>query len=224
MASRCFRGVAGALALAFSIAAAATPEAGTSEVERRIAALLAQMTLQEKLGQLQQLDGSGEGSYRPEHVDLARRRRVSRPAPPIEAALELVDHLRATLAVDAGRIYVTGFSMGASATWNALALRPDLFAAAIPVAGVPNPADTPRVAATPVWVLHGNRDETLAIQHGRDMYETFRRCRGAKVRFWELKDLGHVVPPPLLAGVEFQRWLFAHRKADGAPTRLTCGP
>lgn len=31
------------------------------------------MTLEEKLGQLQQLDGTAEGDYRPEHVELARK-------------------------------------------------------------------------------------------------------------------------------------------------------
>src|SRR5690242_9189757 len=43
------------------------------DVERELNALLAQMTLAEKLGQLQQLDGEGNGTYRPEHVDLARK-------------------------------------------------------------------------------------------------------------------------------------------------------
>ena len=44
-----------------------------SDIERRIDALLAQMTLEEKFGQLQQLDGGAEGGYRPEHVEMARR-------------------------------------------------------------------------------------------------------------------------------------------------------
>jgi len=43
------------------------------DVERRVNALLAQMTLAEKLGQLQQLDGEGNGNFRPEHVDLVRK-------------------------------------------------------------------------------------------------------------------------------------------------------
>src|SRR6185369_7979880 len=42
-------------------------------VERRINALLAQMTLAEKLGQLQQLDGEANGNYRPEHVKMIRK-------------------------------------------------------------------------------------------------------------------------------------------------------
>ncbi|HEU4712378.1 MAG TPA: glycoside hydrolase family 3 N-terminal domain-containing protein [Pyrinomonadaceae bacterium] len=43
------------------------------DVERRVSALLAQMTLQEKLGQLQQLDAEGNGNFRPEHVELVRK-------------------------------------------------------------------------------------------------------------------------------------------------------
>jgi beta-glucosidase len=46
------------------------------DVEPRIEALLARMTLEEKLGQLQQLDGGGEGNYRPEHLELARAGRL----------------------------------------------------------------------------------------------------------------------------------------------------
>ncbi|HEX6046320.1 MAG TPA: glycoside hydrolase family 3 N-terminal domain-containing protein [Pyrinomonadaceae bacterium] len=45
----------------------------SNEIEARVSALLARMTLQEKLGQLQQLDGQGDGNFRPEHVDMVRK-------------------------------------------------------------------------------------------------------------------------------------------------------
>lgn len=45
-------------------------------IESRVNALLAQMTLEEKLGQLQQLDGEANGNFRPEHLDLVRRGRL----------------------------------------------------------------------------------------------------------------------------------------------------
>ena len=45
----------------------------TRDVEQRVNALLAQMTLEEKLGQLQQLDGEGNGNFRPEHLELIRK-------------------------------------------------------------------------------------------------------------------------------------------------------
>src|SRR5215510_11381834 len=43
------------------------------DVESRVNALLSKMTLAEKLGQLQQLDGEGNGNFRPEHLELARK-------------------------------------------------------------------------------------------------------------------------------------------------------
>jgi beta-glucosidase len=46
------------------------------DIDRKIDALLAQMTLEEKLGQLQQLDGHADGRYREEHVELIRKGRL----------------------------------------------------------------------------------------------------------------------------------------------------
>jgi len=46
---------------------------GGSEVERRINELVARMTLAEKLGQLQILDGEADGKFRPEHLELIRK-------------------------------------------------------------------------------------------------------------------------------------------------------
>ena len=44
-----------------------------ADVEKRIDALLSRMTLAEKLGQLQQLDGHADGRYRDEHLELTRK-------------------------------------------------------------------------------------------------------------------------------------------------------
>ena len=59
------------LLAALSLPAAASPQ--QADVERRVETLLARMTLEEKLGQLQQLDGEANGNYRPEHLDLVRK-------------------------------------------------------------------------------------------------------------------------------------------------------
>ena len=43
------------------------------DIEKRVGELLARMSLSEKLGQLQQLDGEAAGNFRPEHLELARK-------------------------------------------------------------------------------------------------------------------------------------------------------
>jgi beta-glucosidase len=57
--------------LALLIPAAASQR--KADIEQRVNALLARMTLEEKLGQLQQLDGEGNGTFRPEHPELIRK-------------------------------------------------------------------------------------------------------------------------------------------------------
>lgn len=59
------------LVLVTSMAQTAASPQGA--IERKIEALLARMTLEEKLGQLQQLDGEANGNFRPEHRDLVRK-------------------------------------------------------------------------------------------------------------------------------------------------------
>lgn len=138
--------------------------------------------------------------------------RFSRPGPPLATALELLDDLIARLPVDTTRVYAVGFSMGASTTWNALALRPNLFAAAVPIAGVPNPGREATVSLTPVWVVHGTADTANPIGPDRAMVDLLRERPGAEARFWPVDGLWHAVPPRLLAGTELMEWLFAHRR------------
>ena len=65
--TRAFAGLAAGWLCVGSFALAEAP------VETRVETLLGQMSLEEKLGQLQQLDGEVDGRYRPEHLELARK-------------------------------------------------------------------------------------------------------------------------------------------------------
>jgi beta-glucosidase len=66
--------LSGAL-VAVSLSASPDPvtRAALPNVEQRVAQLLAQMTLEEKLGQLQQLSGLPQGTCRPEQIGLAKK-------------------------------------------------------------------------------------------------------------------------------------------------------
>ncbi len=59
-------------ALSVFVSIAAAQRSGPA-AERRINQLIARMTLAEKLGQLQQLDGEADGKFRPEHLEMARK-------------------------------------------------------------------------------------------------------------------------------------------------------
>ena len=69
-----FVGLTVVIAVLLSLTASpASQSQNSQDVETRINALLSRMTLDEKLGQLQQLDGEGNGNFRPEHLEMARQ-------------------------------------------------------------------------------------------------------------------------------------------------------
>jgi predicted esterase len=123
--------------------------------------------------------------------------RTSQGTALVPATLALVDALTTTLPIDRARIGVVGFSMGASTTWNLVHARLGFFAAAIPIAGVPRADQATRIGATRIWAIHGNRDETNPIRHDRRAFVPLADA-GALIRFSEIDQLGHEVPPTLL--------------------------
>lgn len=113
------------------------------------------------------------------------------------ATIALVDDLTATLPIDRAHLGVVGFSMGASMTWNLVHERLGFFAAAIPIAGVPRADQATRIGATRIWAIHGNRDDISPIRHDRRAFVPLKDA-GATIRFSEIDQLSHEVPPTLL--------------------------
>jgi predicted peptidase len=139
--------------------------------------------------------------------------RVSRPLPPLAAALELADSLRRALPVDTTRVYAVGFSMGGSTAWHALLLRPTLFAAAVAVAGVPpEAAAVLRVPRVPLLLLHGTADTENAYAGTRAAHAALQRAGRAEVELRAYPELGHAVPPDVLAGDWWRAWLFRQHR------------
>jgi predicted peptidase len=163
---------------------------------------------------------SRSASYSPDPADGLP---ASSPGPPLLAAMELVDSLPQDLPIDERRLYVVGFSMGGSAAWNALLLRPDRFAAAVPIAGVP-PARSlaPRLTSATLLVVHGTADTENPPDAARAMVTALHRAGAPRIRLREYEGLEHQVPPDLLTGAKWRAWLFAQIRRDrksAAPAR-----
>ena len=75
----------------------------------------------------------------------------------------LIDYHVANGDVDARRIYILGGSMGGTGTWTMISSYPNLFAAAMPVAGNPSRCDAASVAATPVLTVMGEEDRIMDV-------------------------------------------------------------
>ena len=91
--------------------------------------------------------------------------------PVYSVLMNLVESTLATYNIDKDRVYITGLSMGGNGTWNAICLRPDLFAAAVPIAGWGNNAKAPVIKNIPIWAFHGQIDNTVTVDNSRFMVE-----------------------------------------------------
>ena len=130
---------------------------------------------------------------------------------------------------DRSRLYLSGLSMGGYGTWEMLAKNPGKFAAAAPVCGgirrfpttksqvnmVEDPkvldpyAETARlVGGTPVWVFHGDADETVPVDESRKMVAALKAAKG-NVRYSEYPGVGHDSWDNAYAESEFVPWLLA---------------
>jgi predicted peptidase len=134
-----------------------------------------------------------------------------------EAALplviELLDALQKELPVDAGRVYVTGQSMGGYGTFGALAGWPERFAAAVPVCGGWDPKDAEKFAKVPLWAFHGADDPTVPVEQSRRMIEAMKKA-GGEPKYTELEGVKHNSWEKAYATAEMWEWLFQQsRKA-----------
>lgn len=107
------------------------------------------------------------------------------------AALELIEKIIADYATNPDRVYITGVSMGGFGTWEFITRRPDLFAAAVPMAGYSDPSLVHKIKHIPVWIFHGDEDEYNPVQGSRNM-ASLLGASGAELRYSELRGFKHV--------------------------------
>ena len=140
---------------------------------------------------------------------------VSIPDPGLTTALQLIDSLKKVLPVDERRIYVIGFSMGASSAINSLVLRPGLFAAAVSISGIPELGHLDILARVPIWLIHGNADQDNPIPSDSLLFASLQALHDGQVRFWEVDKLEHDIYYPLYASDVLPEWLFRQKRKAG---------
>jgi predicted peptidase len=131
--------------------------------------------------------------------------------PPLRLTLELVDSIVKDLPIDADRIYITGLSMGGYGTWHALALRPDFFAAAVPVCGGADLKSAEKIKSAPIWVFHGDKDNAVPIARSREMVDALKKA-GGEPKYTEYPGVGHNSWDKAYADPEMFAWLFAQKR------------
>ncbi|HVW97649.1 MAG TPA: prolyl oligopeptidase family serine peptidase [Mucilaginibacter sp.] len=136
-------------------------------------------------------------------------------APPTEAMkslLGLVDELLDKPYIDKHRVYVGGLSMGGMGTYEIIARKPKVFAAAFAICGGDNTLNAKKYAKkVPLWIFHGAKDSVVPFSHSESMVTAIRDA-GGDPKFTVYPNDDHnswddAFREPLLIP-----WLFSHRK------------
>lgn len=128
---------------------------------------------------------------------------------------------------DPRRVYLTGLSLGGNGAWYLAFRSPGRFAAIVPVCGfvaphgiippiVPGVADpyravAERIAAVPVWIVHGDADPVVSVEEARRMSAALKAV-GARVHYAELPGVGHASWVPGYADPTLAAWLFQQHR------------
>ncbi len=135
----------------------------------------------------------------------------AQPSDSMAALFELLDHVERTQPIDSRRIYLTGLSMGAFGVWDAIQRRPELFAAAAPICGGGDPILAKQIQFVPLWVFHGDADDTVKVKRSREMVEAVKGV-GTQVKYTEYKDVGHDSWTRTYQDPALYEWMFAQRR------------
>jgi len=135
---------------------------------------------------------------------------------PIGTALGLVSQMLDSMAasghVNTRKVYVGGLSMGGMGTFEILWRKAGFFAAAFPICGGGDPAKVTTYARKfPIWVFHGDKDNTVLPSHSRRMVNALKEAR-AKVRYSEYPGVGHNSWDNAFKEPDLLSWLFAQKK------------
>jgi predicted peptidase len=129
----------------------------------------------------------------------------------LDALNALLENIMRKYRVDKDRVYLTGASMGGSATWAFAIAHPEKFAAIVPVCGTGNPAEARKLAGLPIWVFHGAKDPVVPVAHAQQMVDAVRSA-GGNVKLTIYPEAGHDAWTQTYNDPELYRWLLQQKR------------
>lgn len=108
---------------------------------------------------------------------------------------------------------MTGSSNGGGAAWSMTAWYPEVFAAAVPLAGTGDTGAAAAIASrytqVPIWTFHGDADTTLSVEGTRKLVEAIQAAGGEKIIYTEIAGGTHNIWKEAAATEGLIDWIFA---------------
>jgi len=127
----------------------------------------------------------------------------------------LLEHLRDNYNIAANKTVLTGYSKGGMGTWYLAARNQTRFAAAIPMAGYPQPDSADVGWEIPLYAIHGRQDEIVPFEQTAQVVDQLRE-KGVAIEFVLLDGVTHYETDrfvqPLRAAVPWIRKVWAKKQ------------
>ncbi|MBN2167147.1 MAG: prolyl oligopeptidase family serine peptidase [Marinilabiliaceae bacterium] len=129
----------------------------------------------------------------------------------LKMTMEVIKELIKTKSIDQSRIYVIGFSMGATGCWDILCRYPDFFAGSLIASGVSDTMQAYRLVEVPVIAYSGENDQVAPYSLNKQMVEKIN-LQGGRAKFVLFNDEGHDIAFKALNSEKSVKWLFEQKK------------
>lgn len=135
-----------------------------------------------------------------------------------ELIMEMLNEFIKNNKVDVNRIYVQGISSGANGVWNLALKYPEIFAAAVPMAGaIPSKYyeienSFEKIANMPIWAFHAADDNIVSVDETKKAVAAIKKVGGTAIKFEEYSagscEESHKVWEKAYSSGTLYNWLF----------------
>ena len=137
-----------------------------------------------------------------------------------EVLLQLLDEITAEYAVDTGRVYLTGLSMGGYGTWDLGLAYPEKFAAIAPICGggrlisiiLSSHEKGPALKTLGVWAFHGGKDPVVPPEESQRMVDALKKAGAKDVKLTVYPEAPHDSWTETYQSPQFYDWLLQHER------------
>ncbi len=136
------------------------------------------------------------------------------PTDAMKLVMKLMDSVSQKPFIEKDRIYVAGLSMGGMGTFEILARKPDMFAAAIAICGAAESKTAENYRDNlPIRIFHGLQDNVVPPKFSKDMAAAINYNEGnASLRLY--KDANHNSWDSAFAECNLLEWLFSQKMGE----------
>jgi len=137
-----------------------------------------------------------------------------------DSLLKLLEHVTAEHKVDAGRVYLTGLSMGGYGTWKLALAYPEKFAAIVPICGggeyidalLANRTKAAALRNLPVWAFHGAKDNVVPVVESERMVNALKKIGVQDVKLTVYPEADHNSWTETYNNPELYDWLLKQER------------